>query len=47
VGGLFAGNYDAMDHKLFFLLPALTAFVSAAILLMLTPTLKRWMHGVK
>lgn len=47
VGGLFAGNYDAMDHKLFFLLPALTAFVSAVILLLLTPTLKRWMHGVK
>lgn len=47
VGGLFAGNYDAMDHKLFFLLPALTAFVSAGILLALTPTLKRWMHGVK
>jgi proton-dependent oligopeptide transporter, POT family len=47
VGGLFAGNFDAMDHKLFFLLPALTAFISAGILLALTPTLKRWMHGVK
>ena len=46
VGGLFAGNYDAMDHKLFFLLPAATACVSALILLMLAPTLKKWMHGI-
>ncbi len=47
VGGLFAGNYDAMDHKLFFLLPVLTAFASAFVLLLLMPLLKKWLHGIK
>jgi proton-dependent oligopeptide transporter, POT family len=47
LGGLFAGNYDAMDHKLFFLIPTATSLGAALILLALTPTLKKWMHGVR
>lgn len=46
VGGFFAGNYDAMDHSLFFMIPTATAFASAALLLIITPKIKKWMHGV-
>lgn len=47
VGGALAGNYDAMDHKLFFLIPTATAAAAGLILLSISPFIKRWMHGVK
>lgn len=46
VGGFFAGNYDSMNHTLFYMIPAGTAFASAILLLIITPKLKKWMHGV-
>jgi len=46
VGGMFAGNYDAMDHSLFFMIPAATAFGSAFVLYLLVKPINRWMHGV-
>jgi len=46
VGGFFAGNYDAMDHTLFYMVPTGTAIGAAILLLIITPKLKKWMHGV-
>ena len=46
VGGLFAGNYDNMEHTLFFAIPVATAGGAALMLLILTPMLKKWMNGV-
>ena len=46
VGGFFAGNYDAMNHTLFYLIPTGTAAGAAALLLLIAPKLKKWMHGV-
>jgi POT family proton-dependent oligopeptide transporter len=46
VGGYFAGNYDAMDHSRFFLIPTTTAFISGILLAIITPKLRKWMHGV-
>ncbi len=46
VGGLFAGNYDAMTKSTFFMIPVATAGGAALILLVLTPLLKKWMHGI-
>lgn len=46
VGGFFAGNYDTMNHTFFYMMPAGTAFGSAILLLLITPKLKKWMHGV-
>ena len=46
VGGLFAGNYDAMNHTTFFLIPTATSGAAAVLLLFLVKPLKRWMHGV-
>ena len=45
LGGMFAGNYDSMDHTLFFMIPTAIAFGSATILFFLINPLKRWMHG--
>ena len=45
LGGMFAGNYDSMDHTLFFMIPTVIAFGSATILFFLINPLKRWMHG--
>jgi POT family proton-dependent oligopeptide transporter len=46
VGGFFAGNYDAMDHTMFYLIPTGTALGAAALLLLITPKLRKWMHGI-
>jgi POT family proton-dependent oligopeptide transporter len=46
VGGYFAGNYDAMDHSRFFLIPTATGLVAAGLLVLITPKLRKWMHGV-
>jgi POT family proton-dependent oligopeptide transporter len=46
VGGLFAGNYDKMDHATFYLIPTVTAGGSAILLLLLVPMLKKWMNGI-
>ncbi|MFH1727604.1 MAG: peptide MFS transporter [Pseudomonadota bacterium] len=45
--GLFGGQYDSMDHKLFFLIPVVIAGSSAVVLLLLSKWLKNWMHGVR
>ena len=45
-GGFFAGNYDAMNHTLFYMVPTGTALGAAALLLLITPKLKTWMHGI-
>ncbi|HOW16428.1 MAG TPA: peptide MFS transporter [bacterium] len=46
LGGLFAGNYDAMNHKLFFMIPVATASGAAILLLILSRPIRKWMHGV-
>lgn len=46
VGGFFAGNYDAMDHTKFFMIPTATAAGAAGLLLLITPKLRKWMHGI-
>ncbi|MFH1222965.1 MAG: peptide MFS transporter [Pseudomonadota bacterium] len=46
VSGLFAGNYDAMDHVQFFMMPVMTAGGAAILLLLLAKPIKKWMHGV-
>ncbi|MBU2572844.1 MAG: peptide MFS transporter [Elusimicrobia bacterium] len=46
VGGFFAGNYDAMNHTLFYMIPTGTAAGAAVLLLIITPKLRKWMHGV-
>lgn len=46
VGGFFAGNYDTINHTLFFMIPTATAAGAALLLLLITPRLKKWMHGV-
>jgi proton-dependent oligopeptide transporter, POT family len=45
-GGIFAGNYDAMNHKMFFMIPIGTAGGAAILLLILAKPIRRWMHGV-
>jgi len=46
VSGLFASNYDAMDHAKFFSIPVATAGGAAILLLFLARPIRRWMHGV-
>lgn len=46
LGGTFAGNYDAIDHPLFFAIPAATAGGAALVLLVFSKPLKRLMGGV-
>jgi len=46
VGGFFAGNYDAMNHTTFYMIPTGTALGAALLLILLTPKLKKWMHGI-
>ena len=41
--GLFAGRYDLMDHRIFFLIPTLFAGISAIILVFLIKPIKRLM----
>ncbi|MCK5583001.1 MAG: peptide MFS transporter [Elusimicrobiales bacterium] len=46
VGGLFAGNYDTMNHTTFYMIPTGTALGAALLLLLMAPKLKKWMHGI-
>ena len=46
ISGFFAGNYDAMDHKTFFMIPVITAGGAAILLLLLIKPIKKWMHGI-
>lgn len=46
-GGHFAGNYDSMDHRVFFMMPVLLTGGAAISLLFLVKPLKRWMHGIE
>ncbi|MFA6435494.1 MAG: peptide MFS transporter [Elusimicrobiales bacterium] len=46
VGGFFAGNYDTINHTLFYMIPTGTAVGAAALLLLITPKLRKWMHGI-
>jgi POT family proton-dependent oligopeptide transporter len=46
VGGMFAGNYDTMDHAKFFTVPVITVGISGLLLLAVVRPLKRWMHGI-
>ncbi len=46
VGGFFAGNYDAINHTVFYMIPTGTAVGAALLLLLITPKLKKWMHGI-
>jgi POT family proton-dependent oligopeptide transporter len=46
VGGIFAGNYDAMSKATFFMIPVATAGGAALLLFILAKPLKKWMHGV-
>jgi len=46
VGGYFAGNYDAMNHVNFYMIPTATGIGSAVLLLIIAPKLRKWMHGV-
>ena len=46
VGGFFAGNYDAINHTLFYMIPTGTAAGAALLLLLITPMLRKWMHGI-
>jgi len=46
VGGILAGNYDAINHAKFFAIPTSTALLSALVLLIMTPKIKKWMHGI-
>ena len=46
IGGLFAGNYDTMNHALLFAYPVFITLGSAIILAFLIKPLKKWMSGV-
>jgi len=46
VGGFFAGNYDTVEHTTFFMIPTATGLGAAALLLIMTPKIRKWMHGV-
>ncbi|PIU19731.1 MAG: MFS transporter [Elusimicrobia bacterium CG08_land_8_20_14_0_20_59_10] len=46
VGGFFASGYDSMNHMKFFMIPTATGLGAAALLLAMTPKLKKWMHGI-
>lgn len=47
LAGFFAGEYDAMNHAVFFLIPAATSIGGAILLLFLSGFVKRWMHGIE
>ena len=46
LGGTFAGNYDAIDHPLFFAIPAAMAGLAGLVLLIFSKPLKRLMGDV-
>lgn len=43
--GVFAGNYETMDHAKFFMVPAAICIGAAFVLLLCSKWIKRWMHG--
>ena len=45
--GLFAGNYDTMSKSSFFMIPGAVAGIAGIVLLIFTPKLKVWMHGIR
>lgn len=47
LAGSFAGHYDSIGHKLFFVVPVLTTGLSAIVLALLIKPIKKWMHGVR
>jgi len=42
--GLFAANYEQMNHQLFFMIPAVIAGISSIILILLIKPIKKWMN---
>lgn len=46
VGGRLAGNYDAINHVNFYMIPTATGIGAALLLLLITPKLRKWMHGI-
>lgn len=46
VGGRLAGNYDTINHVNFYMIPTATGLGAAVLLLLITPKLRKWMHGV-
>lgn len=46
LGGRLAGNYDAMNHVNFYMIPTATGIGAALLLLVITPKLRKWMHGI-
>lgn len=46
VGGKLAGNYDAINHVNFYMIPTATGIGAALLLLLITPKLRKWMHGI-
>ncbi len=46
LGGRLAGNYDAMNHVSFYMIPTATGLGAAVLLLLITPKLRKWMHGI-
>lgn len=47
IAGFFAGNYDSLKPTEFFMIPALITGISALVLFLISPLLKKWMHGVE
>lgn len=45
IGGIFAGNYDTMNHSVFFMYPVILAGGSGVLLLILSGFLNNWMNG--
>mgnify|MGYP001810399517 CR=1 FL=1 len=46
VSGWFAGLYDIVDHRTFFMLPVITSLSAAMLLFLLSKPIKRWMHDI-
>lgn len=46
VGGRLAGNYDTINHVNFYMIPTATGIGAALLLLLITPKLRKWMHGI-
>ena len=46
LGGRLAGNYDAINHVNFYMIPTATGLGAAILLLLITPKLRKWMHGI-
>ena len=46
LGGQLAGNYDTINHVNFYMIPTATGLGAAILLLLITPKLRKWMHGI-